>query len=358
MRTANGKLLGRAAADIADVIRDDISSGRAAAGHFIPSVRAIAESQSVDRETVRRALKALEAEGLIAAEPRQGYRVLPGANDPDKGCPLAFVAGGAEKVRSFGSMGGLMQSLSEISERRGWPLLAIGTGGRAPQEIVAQVRAARSFGIALDVESPQLVVAVRQSRIPAVMVNAFDMGSGLDSVMQDGFLGGMLAVQHLLAQGCRRVAWFGNNKKGEHRADRYGGACAAMDDAGREFCARFEAGKENEDEKAREMLSGPDRPDGVVALWRSRSQAVVRAGHVLGLRPGRDLHVVGWCPEELYGHDYLEGLGGGKAPPVISFSIRTVAETTVARLTERRENPTLPPLRVKVPVRLRLSAGG
>ncbi|MHC4916310.1 MAG: GntR family transcriptional regulator, partial [Planctomycetota bacterium] len=250
MRSANTNMLGRAAADVADAIREDIAAGRAAAGHFIPSVRAIAEAQSVDRETVRRALKALEAEGLIAAEPRQGYRVLPRANDPNRGCPLAFVAGGADKIRTFGSMGGLMQSLGEIAEQRGWPLLAIGTGGLGPQEILAQVRAARSFGIALDVEHPPLVAAVRESRIPAVMVNAFDMEAGLDSVMQDGFLGGMLAVQHLIAQGCRRIAWFGNVKKGEHRADRYGGAAAGMDDAGREFCAQVEAGKENEYERA------------------------------------------------------------------------------------------------------------
>jgi hypothetical protein len=83
---------------------------------------------------------------------------------------------------------------------------------------------------------------------------------------------------------------------------------------------------------------------------------VASAAHSLGLRTGKDLHLVGWCPEELYGRGYLDSFPGGGAEPVISFSIRTMAETTVARLTERRENPTLPPLRVKVPVRLRLKS--
>jgi len=316
-------------------------------------VRAIADGQEVDRETARRALKALEAEGLIVAEPRQGYRVLPAANDPAKGCPLAFVAGGAEEIRSSGSMGGLLQALNVAAEARGWPLLAVGTGRRAVGEILAQVRAARSFGIALDVEHPALVRAVRESGIPAVMVNAFDPESGLDSVMQDGFLGGMLAVRHLIERGCRRIAWFGNDKKGEHRADRYGGAAAAMDEAGREFAVRVAVGKQDEDQRARELLSGSDRPDGVIALWASRSQAVGRAARSVGLGLGKDVQLVGWCAEELYGRDYLEDFGEA-VPAVVSFSIRTMAATAVARLSARRDNPKLPALRVKVPVRIRL----
>jgi hypothetical protein len=35
-----------------------------------------------------------------------------------------------------------------------------------------------------------------------------------------------------------------------------------------------------------------------------------------------------------------------------------MAETAVARMAERRDNPGLPALRVKVPVRLRLPDGG
>ena len=68
-----------------------IESGRFAGGEFLPTVRELSARYGVARKTVNRALKVLECDGLVAAEPRQGYRVLARAGDPDQGCPIALV---------------------------------------------------------------------------------------------------------------------------------------------------------------------------------------------------------------------------------------------------------------------------
>jgi hypothetical protein len=65
--------------------------------------------------------------------------------------------------------------------------------------------------------------------------------------------------------------------------------------------------------------------------------------------------MVGWCPDELYDLDFAPAFRGHEAPPAVSWSIRTMAEAALSRLAERRANPGLPALLVKVPVRLRLS---
>jgi len=217
--------LGRAAAGVAQRIGHDIRRGRTASGQFLPPVRELAGVYSVGSKTIWRALKALEAEGLIAAEPRQGYRVLPPDGDAVRGCPLAYVAGGSPE-EWIGSTDRLLNALREAGERRGWSLLAVGCGGKGRSEVLDQLRAARAFGIALDTHEPGMMRAIRDSGVPAVMLNSWIAGSGLDSVMQDGQLGGLLAAEHLIERGCGRIAYFGRCDAGVHSMDRFSGACA------------------------------------------------------------------------------------------------------------------------------------
>ena len=80
---------GRPYQELAAALKADISGARVAAGGYLPGERQLAEAHAVAPMTARRALKKLEAEGLIAAEARRGWRVLARANDPDRGAPIA-----------------------------------------------------------------------------------------------------------------------------------------------------------------------------------------------------------------------------------------------------------------------------
>jgi DNA-binding LacI/PurR family transcriptional regulator len=356
----NGRSLGRAAIGIAEAIRKDIREGRCPPGKFIPSVRELATAHSVDRETVRRALKGLEAEGLIASEPRQGYRVLPRANDPNRGCPLACVIQATEGSQRRAGFGGsssmLLNALREASEHKGWPLLSVASGGKTVSEVLEQVRSSRAFGLALDIDDPKLITALKDTGLPAVLVNSWIEEAGLDSVMQDGQAAGLLAARYLVAQGCKRIAWVGHDQMSSHVMDRLSGAVAGLDRAGLDLPLklRFKVPNREHDSSVRRLLTVTPRPDGVIVLWRGPALALARVAKEMGIKLGRDLHLVGWCPEELHEESWVREFPPGGAPPAVTWSVRTMAQVALARVAERRENPTMPPVRVKVPVKLSL----
>src|SRR4051794_20493003 len=77
MRTARnmreGHLTGwRVYTQIADRVRERITTGVYAAGASLPSEAALSAEFRVARNTVRRALRTLEADGLIVAAPSKG----------------------------------------------------------------------------------------------------------------------------------------------------------------------------------------------------------------------------------------------------------------------------------------------
>ncbi|MCB9604568.1 MAG: GntR family transcriptional regulator [Sandaracinus sp.] len=65
----------RAVDDVADVLRDEITSGRFAAGSRLPPERQLAARFEVNRGTVRAALSRLAAEGLLSVRQGSGYQV-------------------------------------------------------------------------------------------------------------------------------------------------------------------------------------------------------------------------------------------------------------------------------------------
>ncbi|MEV4388321.1 winged helix-turn-helix domain-containing protein [Micromonospora sp. NPDC049580] len=60
---------------VADALRASITSGAIAPGQLLPSSRVLEQTYGVSRETVRRTLAVLRAEGLVVTEPSLGTRV-------------------------------------------------------------------------------------------------------------------------------------------------------------------------------------------------------------------------------------------------------------------------------------------
>jgi len=353
---------GRASARVAGQLRSEIVRKKLEAGQFLANERELARKLDVSRETLRRALKALEREGFIVTVPRRGYRVLARANDPDKGAPIAYVlasaGGGAGQWTD--RMDVILGAFQKAAARRGWPLLVVGGPDRAPGEVRVQLKATRACGLVLDTADRGLLELARDAGIPAVIVNDWSAESQCDSVMQDGQHGGLLAAEHLAGRGRRRIAYLGAPvASSAHSFDRFSGVAAGLARAGLpltpELCV--EAVGAELPARARELLARPDRPDGVIALWSETALAAASAARELGLVLGRDLDLVGWSVEELYAGVYRAGFNGAPAAPAVVWSAAAMAEAAVARLAERRTNPRLPALRIKVPVRLRDETG-
>ena len=347
--------LGRRSAELADIVRRSITRGEVSEGGFLSSEREFAAVHGVNKKTVRRALKALENEGLVEAVDRHGYRVAVGVDDRDRGCPIAYIPAEQSDVSKWSLPASLLvPALQEAANRRGLSLLAVGARDRTSKAILAEIRRMRVSGIVIDSDEPELLQEVRDSGITTVMVDQWVEDGFCDSVMQNAQMGGMQAVRYLVGQGCRRIAWLGSSEPSIHRVDRYSGFVSGMIAAGLPIRPEDILGCEADEavSVARQLLSRKDRPDGIVTSWQHATKAVVDAARVLSLKPGKDLHAVGWCPEEAFSTFYRNQFAGGPVPPAVTWSAQVMAEVAMARLAERRKNPQYPPMRLLIPTKL------
>jgi len=350
-----GEKLGHRADVVASALRSEITAGGIRVGTLLPSVRTLARQHSVDAKTLWRALKGLESEGLVTAEPGRGFRILPAANDPLVGCPVAVVFGDAlDSRQAEGGSSTLLAVLDAAARRRGFSAAAFRAPAGATGLLLDQLRSVRAFGVVTDCLDPQVVEAFRAAGFPVVMFDMSMEAQGVDAVMQDGYRGGLLAARHFLAKGQQRIAWFGDEAPTPHRLDRFAGVAAGFFEARREMdvSLRVEANRANGLDKARGLLSRSDRPDAVIALWSHLALDVKRAADELGLILGRDFEMVGWSVAENYAAYFRPAFGAGPVPPAVTWSARTMAESALARLMERRAHPDLEPITVRIPTKL------
>jgi len=344
---------GRAGSLLAVKLRAEIMGGAIAAGDFLPTERELSAGHGLAVMTVRRALQQLQREGLVAIEPRRGCRVLAAANDPLKGCPLAHLHSYPADEALDGVQNSINLALQAAAARRGWSTLAAHLGGRGAAEVLEGLRTARTWGLVLEATDPALLGLVRNSGLPAVFVNAWSEGAPFDAVLQDNYRGGYLAAEHLLARGHREIAWLGPVGASSFSRERLGGAVGALAAAGLEPRLALVADTAGRDMEAAaaELLSRPDRPKAVLALWTDVTLALAAAVRKLGLVLGRDLDMVGWALEEHY-ERYRPLFNGAAMPPMITWKVEDLARAAVARLAERRADPGLPAMRITVATRL------
>lgn len=344
---------------LAEKLRARIKREGIPAGAYLPSERVLIKEHGLSFKTVRRALKLLEAEALIVAEDRRGYRVLSRANDPAKGCPLAFVVGKPPNEGADWFYHRILGELQQAAGRLNWSLLGVFRNGRTPGEIVAHLEAARACGVIVDGMEPELLEQIERMGIPTVMIDSWLESMRLDAIVQDGFTGAMLATGYLASRGHTRVAYFGHPLAAAtpQVIERYGGAQCGLARYGLalapELCVESPWLDPGEGlARARELLSRQNRPTAVFAPWRG--PAVAQAAQELGLVLGRDLDLVGWSTEEDYANRFEPRFPAGQTPPAVVWSVATLAELCITRLMQRRADPRLPATVTRIPMRLKL----
>jgi len=360
---------GRSSVELAARLRREIVAGRIAPGGYLPTERDLAARNCVAPMTARRALKTLENEGLVSAEPRRGYRVLAAADDPDRGLPIAYLTHGPKPGGEFWDQFHrvLLAEFERVAAGKGWPLLAVSMDGISVGEVVERVCSARACGAVLDKFEPELLEAFGREGVATVLIDSRTEGfdGETDAVVQDSFLGGVLAAAWLVGRGHRRIGWIGPQPMaGDLQiVERYAGAAGALDRAGLALAPELRVRTPLQDlelarQGARGLLGRPDRPTAVLALWQTMTSAVAEAARGLNLEPGRDFEMVGWSTDEHYQSEFLAGFRGGAAPPAITWSIARMAEAAVACLRRRRAEPHAPAVHLRVPTRLRLPDNG
>lgn len=357
MNTLTSRLSGK----LADTLRQKLLTEEFSAGQLLPGERALSQQYKVSGKTVRRALKILEAEALIAPESRRGHRVLGRVNSPENGYPLALVIA---KPASHGAEWFYRRIMSEMQDaagQRARSMLCIQSNGRAGGDIAAHLKAARASGVIVESADRELIGTIANLGIPIVLADAWAEGVALDTVVQDGFAGAILAAEYLAEQGCKRLAFIGPELKATtpQIAERFGGAvtgavrCGLSLDAAR--CVSAPMGDHAAAVNcARQLLSGKVRPDGIIAPWQSYGLAVHTAARELGLKPGVDFQWVGWSTEEDFETEFAQKLQLDWIPPTVIWSVAELAEMCILRLMQRQADPRLPASFTRIPMKLRL----
>jgi LacI family transcriptional regulator len=238
---------------------------------------------------------------------------------------------------------------------QGSPLVTLTTGAGEGSGLAEHLRALRAWGVVADVPPAYLQGLARTTGLPAIMVDEWERGMGIDAVLQDDFGGGEMAVRHLMERNHKRIGWFGPIRQSCHSRERHSGAGGLLAREGLTFSRTAEVDLLSPRlvDEARRFLSQRNAPTGILALWLPVAAAVAAAARDLGLLLGADVDLVGWCAEEIYETTFLPAVGEGAQASSVVWSASAMAETAVSRLMERRARPNLPAVRINIEARLR-----
>jgi DNA-binding LacI/PurR family transcriptional regulator len=349
---------------MAQRLRREIADGTYSRGSYLPPLRRLADCAGVAYLTASRALKVLEQEGLVVAEPRKGYRVLRSGTKP--GSPRAlfgFLASSApdDTVLWGETHKALLAGFQCAAGHHGLGIVVMRYDRQSPRDLAKSILEAGLAGVAIDSDRPELVEALRAAKIPHVLVDAFTYDAAADGVVQDNFRGGFLAGGYLAKRGHREVAWFGLSHETIHSQERLGGALIGLRTGDARLRENFifrvpeiASGIPAEEAlcAARKFLAARGRPSAILALWQSCANAVLTAASELRLTPGRDFDLITWGIEENRQGIYAQRFPQGHIPPMVCWSAKCMAEMALGRLVTPLDAVERTPVRISVPMRL------
>lgn len=170
---------------------------------------------------------------------------------------------------------------------------------------------------------------------PIVLIDRVGARGGQDAVALDNAAASTLLVEHLNAQGCRRIAGvFGNaSSSGVERHDGYVAAMFRLGLSPRSIFVPPQA--QAAEEAVGLWLRAADRPDALIASNGLLLMGLVRAVRHAGLQIARDIAVAGFDNES-----WTEIVEPGLT--VIEQPVDDIGRNAMLLLSERLKNPELP----------------
>jgi DNA-binding LacI/PurR family transcriptional regulator len=281
-------------------------------GETAPTLATVAEEAGVSRQTVSNALnspdllrpdtlqRVQEAIERLGYSPNRAARSLRTRSSQLVGLRVdPAVEDSANAL-----MDRFVHSLVERAEVAGYHVLLFAGGDHAattPYDELLRSAAVDAFVLTDTYRGNPHAPWLGQRRVPFVAFGRpwDDPSARHPWVDVDGRAGIMLAVDHLVARGHRRIAWVGWQKGSFLGEDRRSGWVAQMHEHGlstSRLSARGDDTLEFGARAASALLDGPpeDRPTAFVCASDTLAMGVLRALHGRGLAAGRDLSVVGF----------------------------------------------------------------
>lgn len=211
---------------IANHLKARIAAGELTPGEKLPGIKVLAKTLGVNHLTMRQALRTLEASRVVSTESARGTFIV--GNDPTR-LQIAL----------------LLPNLNESSSRISAGVQEVMTSSKSTVDIFhydendalerEQINRLASEGYDGAVVFPSLSVPslkpLMQMMLDGYPLVFIDRGPGQFpcwSVWADNFRGGILATEHLINAGCKRIACVATKLGGT--LDRYEGYLRAMGD--------------------------------------------------------------------------------------------------------------------------------
>ena len=209
LRRGNGKprFLYR---QLADALRREIDRGAFAPGDMLPSMDDLASRYAINKATVRQAINELVHHGLIYSIPAKGTFVAESGGAVEAGALDCLHIGWISSIQDRGCMGSyhaeMMQAAHQAVQRMGGRFMVFSSSGMTHEAFWEMIRQAGLDG-ALLVGPPneEPLLHLLDDTLPAVILNDRFLGRRVSCIYIDNEDGGFLAVDHLLAQGHRKL---------------------------------------------------------------------------------------------------------------------------------------------------------
>lgn len=301
-----------------DTLLREISSGRFQPGDRLPTEAVLAKTFSASRSTVARAMRDLKTRGLLNRQRGGGTHLA-----RQEGKRVALFTPFTQSASDLGYIGGRIHAhLSELAAHRGDHLrlqLVSRSGDDTLEQMMAAARALIQQGVSgvfyYPVELPQaeahfnqlVVDRLLSAGIAVVAVDrdtvSFPDRSKLPFVTYDNRRGGYLVTDHLIKQGCHRIAFIGSPYVSSAASDRLRGYCDALEgnDLPIDKTMIRTALIDDFDAAFCQSLMTDARPDGIVCKMDHYAALMGRHLVGMGLTVGQDVLLAGFDDEPFAG---------------------------------------------------------
>lgn len=335
-------------------LQSEIAAGKYGAQGRLPSEAQLVERFHVSRPTVDRALRDLQAEGLIERRAGSGTYVRKGAQVTTGSRQLGLLIPGLGTTEIFERICGELASLSRVYE---YSLLLGGSHQGTPggdssvdkaTELCEQFIARRVSGVFFapfelrrekEGASRQLAERLRQAGIPVVLLDRdlvpFPSRSDFDLVAIDNFAGGYRLAEHLIKLGAKRIVFVARPFSAPSVDSRIAGAREAFLRNGLTLLPNWVQVGDPADAKFMRSVTAGKHWDAVMCANDHTAAVALQALEAQKLKVPRDLRVVGF-------DDVKYATLLGVPLTTIHQPCRDIAVTAFRAMLDRITEPTLP----------------
>ncbi|WP_165971942.1 substrate-binding domain-containing protein [Paenibacillus piri] len=272
----------------------------------LPSRTVLSETYQAARTTIERAVSELIGEGLLYARDGSGTYV----SEANTGNALLEGNG----VKTWGLLipdilhyiyPGIVRGVGDVANNHDVNVIICNTDNEYEKQTkhINKLIESKVHGViivpaisgAIDL---QPFYKLKESGIPFVFCHRMLEGIQAPRVISNNFYAGYIATKHLIASGCKKIAYI-SRPVYSASSDRYQGYVCALSEAGipvRRDRILFESSFETDGEgyySAQRILAGDDRPDGIFCFNDGIAKGAYDAAGEAGLKVGTDLGIAG-----------------------------------------------------------------